>query len=69
MATDVLRDFQDKLDEALEGLEIPLQRRKLSLTNLQWPSRNLADRNSGEGVKRAKKTVIELIRRRREVVL
>jgi len=69
MATDVLRDFQDKLDKALEGLEIPLQRRKLSLTNLQWLSRNLAVRNSGEGVKRAKKTVIELIRRRREVGL
>lgn len=69
MATDVLRDFQDRLDEALEGLEIPSQRRKLSLTNLQWLSRNLPVRNSGEGLKRAKKTVIELIRRRREVGL
>jgi hypothetical protein len=69
MATDVLRDFQEKLDEELEGLNIPEQRRKVSLTNLQWLSRNLPVYNAGTPLKNAQKVVVNLIRNRKQAGL
>ena len=64
-----LRDFQEELDKALVGLDIPAQRRKLTLTNLQWLSRNLAIRNEGQGLKEAKKVIINLLKHRKLIGL
>ena len=64
-----LRNFQEELDKALVGLDIPAQRRKLTLTNLQWLSRNLAIRNEGQGLKEANKVVINLLKHRKLIGL
>ena len=64
-----LRDFQEELDKALASLDIPAQRRKLTLTNLQWLSRNLSVRNKGPELKRAKKFIVDLLRNRKQIGL
>lgn len=69
MATDVLRDFQERLDKALTGLDVPEKRKKLSLTNLQWLSRNLPINNSGADIKIAHRTIVDLLRNRKQAGL
>ena len=64
-----LADFQQELDQALEGLEVPQQRRKLTLTNLQWLTRNLQVRNKGIVLKQAQKVIINLLRNRKQIGL
>lgn len=64
-----LQDFQEQLDRALVDLDIPQQRRKLTLTNLQWLTRNLQVRNAGKELKRAQKVIIDLLRNRKQIGL
>lgn len=64
-----LADFQQELDQALKGFDVPEQRRKLTLTNLQWLTRNLQVRNEGSGLKQAQKVIINLLRNRKQIGL
>jgi len=69
MATDVMKDFQERLDKALEGLEVPEKRRKVSLTNLQWLIRNLSKSDSNPTYKKARGVLIDLLRNRKQAGL
>jgi len=64
-----LQDFQNELDRVLVDFDVPAQRRKLTLTNLQWLSRNLSVRNKGPELKRAKKFIVDLLRNRKQIGL
>lgn len=65
-----LSSVQEELRIALEGLNAPEDRKRLTLTNLSWLLRNLPIQNdSTPKLKQAMTLLVDLLRRRREIGL
>lgn len=62
-------DAQKQLTLSLDGLNVPVKRKKLTLTNLQWLSRNLSLNNRTDQVKVPHQIIRNLLKKRKEIGL